>query len=78
MTRAFVLIARGNLPASLSFHPLALVLALEAILVWCAWPLVLLGILRRPSVMAINSWLLVHLALLLGTWAVRLITGTLP
>ncbi len=78
MTRAFAFLARGDFPASLSFHPLALLLALEAILVWSSWPLVLLRILPRPSSGAINTWLLVHLALLLGTWVVRLVTGTLP
>lgn len=78
MTRAFALIARGQLSASLAFHPLALPLALEAAAIWLAWPLVLLRTVARPSTQVVNAWLLVHLALLVGTWAVRLVTGTLP
>ncbi len=78
MTRAFALIARGQLSASLAFHPLALLLALEAVAIWLAWPLVLLKKVARPSAQAVNSWLLIHLALLVIVWVVRLVTGTLP
>ncbi|GEM_PF-6347281 len=78
MTRAFALIARGQLSASLSFHPLALLLATEAAAIWLCWPLVLLKKVAHPSAQAVNSWLLVHLVLLVAVWVIRLVTGTLP
>ena len=80
LTRAAAALARGELGASLRWHPLFLLLAAEAALFWCAWGVALrrglrgIATLRRlaPRV-ALGTGVL-----LLLVWLLRFTTGTLP
>ena len=72
MTRAFALLAKGDVPGSLTRHPLALPLAVEALVLWLAAPLAWArGV--RVSAHGRDGWLLAHAALLTGVWVVRLL-----
>lgn len=71
MTRAFALLARGDVSGSLARHPLALPLAAEALLLWLAAPLA--WRLRWPvSTRLRDGWLLANAAALIAVWVVRL------
>ena len=78
MTRASSLLARGEMAASLRMHPLALPLAIQALVAWSWWGLVLAGRARRPS----PWWGIVPLSLdllaLAVIWLSRFLTDTLP
>jgi hypothetical protein len=77
MTRAFLALASGDLGRAVFFHPMALLLAFEALLAWLGWGAYTLGHLPRVAA----SWehlALAHSALLLALWFVRLATNTLP
>jgi hypothetical protein len=84
MTRAFALLAKGEWRAAVTLHPLAPVLALEAVSGWLAWGAAL-AVRRplRPPVRAIrlirvDTVILVHAAVLIALWLGRAATGTLP
>ena len=78
MTRALACLARGDVGASLGIHPLALVLAVELVVLWLLWGRGLARgdahqIERRiPSLVAANA------AAFAAVWLARLLTGTLP
>lgn len=78
LTRALVLLAHGELAASLAMHPWALALLGQAAAGWVLWGRWNLGRVRTrpdawlPGVIAVNAVALVVL------WALRLMTGTLP
>lgn len=79
LTRAFAALAKGDLAAALTLHPLAPIFALEALVAWAAWGRVVLG--RRQAALpwrALNATLLADAVALLALWCVRLATGTLP
>jgi hypothetical protein len=76
LTRAFAHLAKGEWTAALAAHPLAPVLAAEAVVAWLLW-----GIgLRRPLLR--QDWIapvaVGHLAVLCALWLGRLSTGSLP
>jgi hypothetical protein len=79
LTRAFAHLAKGEWTAALSAHPLAPVLAGEAVVGWLLWGLGLRRPLRRPDW---PNWItpvaLGHLAVLCALWLGRLSTGSLP
>ncbi len=77
LTRAFAHLAKGEWSAAMVDHPLAPVLALEAVAVWIAWGVL---ILHRADFR--QDWIgraaVVHIAVLCVIWIGRLATGTLP
>jgi hypothetical protein len=78
LTRAMESLARGDVGASLAFHPLALLLAIEVGLAWLGWGA---GLRRgRPwitgRIAARAAWLTAAAGL--AVWLVRLATGTVP
>lgn len=78
MTRASCLLARGDILASLRMHPLALPFALQVVVAWTWWGLVLFRRVRVPSPWwGITAMSLDSLALLV-TWIVRLLMHALP
>jgi hypothetical protein len=78
LTRAFAHLAKGEWNAALRMHPLAPVLALEAVLGWLAWGAALAA--RRPFRLPVRAdrLALVHAAALVVLWLGRAATGTLP
>ncbi len=74
MTRAFALLAKGDVPGSLARHPLALPLAAEAFMLWLAAPLAWArGV--RVNARLRDGWLAAHAMLLIVVWVVRLMRG---
>jgi hypothetical protein len=78
LTRAFAHLAKGEWGAALAAHPLAPVLALEAVLGWLAWGAALAA--RRPLRLpvGVDTLALGHAAVLVALWLGRAATGTLP
>lgn len=78
LTRAFAHLAKGEWAAAFVLHPLAPVLALEAILGWLAWGAALAF--RRPLRLpfTVDALVLGHGAVLCALWLGRVATGTLP
>jgi hypothetical protein len=78
LTRAFLSLAHGELGTAFGFHPLAPLLALEAVFVWVLWG----WRAHRRSALAVPTTLdriaLTHLALFVALWVGRLASGTLP
>jgi hypothetical protein len=72
MTRAIALLARGELAAAFAMHPLAPLLAAEAVLLWAVSGLqIARGRWTRPSWRAINVAIVLHAVLLYGVWIAR-------
>lgn len=78
MTRAVGLLLHGKLLESIRMHPFALLLSLEAAIVWVfAGVRVHRGIpLGLPS--ALDTWALAHVVPLFALWLGRLASGTAP
>jgi hypothetical protein len=72
MTRAFALLARGDLRGAFARHPLAPPLALELALLWLVAPLAWARGWRAPAVWR-ERWLLAHAGAFLGLWLARLL-----
>ncbi len=70
MTRAFALLAKGDVVGSLARHPLALPLAGEALLVWLATPLACWRGVRVSGALR-DGWLMANVVLVIGVWVVR-------
>lgn len=78
MTRAFAFLLRGDLDVSTTFHPLAPLIAFEALAAW-AWYLVRRNGMVRPMPRRVANLLVIATAFsLLGVWAFRAWTGSLP
>jgi hypothetical protein len=75
LTRALAYLVRGDVGAMWLMHPLAPLIALDAIvaagLVWVARSIAI-----KPQWIAI--WAAVHVPLLIGVWLVRALGDTLP
>lgn len=78
LTRAFAALAKGELGASLAFHPMALVLAGEIVAKWAAWGLALLRGAAVPETRGIPRLVAANALAFLLVWIVRLVTGTIP
>jgi len=78
LTRASAHLAKGEWSAAVRDHPLAPVLALEAILGWAAWGMALAAArpLRLP--VRLEALVLANAAALVALWLGRAATGTLP
>jgi hypothetical protein len=78
MTRAAAALLRGDVPMAWSLHPLAPLVALQAVVIWILWGWTVL--VRRSRVdEAILLWLFLgNFALLVLVWIVRFATRTLP
>lgn len=78
MTRAAASLVRGDLPTAMFYHPMVPFIALLGLAAW-AWYL-----LRRSGRVGplphrvIDTVLIATAVMLLGVWAVRAATGTLP
>jgi len=86
MTRALVMLVRGDLSASLALHPMVALLLIQALAGWAMWGVKLA---RRPTSerllpdpSASQGWvpvvIVANSGALLTIWIVRLFTGTLP
>jgi hypothetical protein len=79
MTRAMAHLVRGHWQEALAYHPLAPWLVGEGLLAWVLW-----GVLRaRRRALPRSRWLwgglmVIHGAVFLAVWIVRLQAGTLP
>jgi hypothetical protein len=78
LTRGFDQLADGDLWAAFVAHPLAPLIAVELVVGWLAWGLVIGGRLRVPTPRAVHGLLFAHLAALVALWLGRAATGTLP
>jgi hypothetical protein len=77
LTRAFTALARGDLGASLAFHPMALVLAGEVAAAWAVWGLALARGAPAPEARGIPRVVAVNALAFLLVWVARLVTGTI-
>ena len=78
LTRALAALARGDLGASLAFHPMVLVLAAELAAAWGASGVALARNTRLPDQRWIPWVIAANAAAFLLVWAVRLLSGTIP
>lgn len=78
MTRAFAHLAKGEWSAAVTDHPLAPVLALEAIVGWTVWGAALAAGRPFPWPARLDLLLVGHAAALIALWLGRVATGTLP
>jgi hypothetical protein len=78
MTRAFGHLAKGEWIDAVTDHPLAPVVAVEAVLGWALWGAALAAgrPLRLP--VRLDTVLLANAAALVALWVGRAATGTLP
>lgn len=77
-TRALGALAAGDVVASLALHPMALVVAVEVVLMWALWGVAAWG--GRPVLHARWVWRIAAatVAMAVIVWIVRLVTGTIP
>jgi hypothetical protein len=77
-TRALVALARGDLHASVAFHPMALAVVAQSLAAWLTWG----WSLARGRVGIPDRWIARAVALDfvvgLAVWIARLATGTMP
>jgi hypothetical protein len=73
LTRAAAAFARGDIAASLRWHPLFLLLAAEAAVTWLTWGIAPAAVRRVAPPLALATGVL-----LIAVWIVRLATGALP
>lgn len=78
LTRAMAHLVQGDLARSLALHPLAPLVAADAVVGWGWWGLSLYGLAVPPSARAVRLALLAQLALFVALWLGRLATGTAP
>lgn len=78
MTRAVGFLARGNLSAALTYHPLAMLVAIQGIAGW-AWLMLRRSNRVKPMPTRIVNAILIGTAVsLLAVWGLRAVAGTLP
>ena len=78
MTRAVSLLGHGDIIGSFALHPLAIPFAVQVVVAWSWWGLVLARRARVPSPWWGIGVLTLDMAALVVTWILRLVTGTLP
>lgn len=78
MTRAVGYLARGDISSALSYHPLVMLVVLQAVAGWVWFALRTQGR-ARPVSHQVTSAILVGTAVsLIAVWLLRLALGTLP
>lgn len=77
-TRAVAALLRGDWSTSWSYHPLALLLAVQAAVAWVWWMGVRTGRWRPPSPRLLTVTLGLTAGLLMVVWGLRWAAGTLP
>ena len=78
LTRSIVALIQGDLGASISYHPLGPVIAVQIGIAWGYWGACLAGWVEAPSGGWLQRVIFVQLAALLVIWIGRAATGTLP
>jgi len=78
MTRAASSLIRGDLTTALGYHPLVPLIAILAVGGWGWYMLRRSGRVQPLPTSWVNSILIVTGVMLLGVWAARLLSGTLP
>jgi hypothetical protein len=78
LTRSFGHLVRGDLVSSWRLHPLAIVFLIESVAVWIVLEMTRNGRMTFDWNRHGTWWLAAHIPLLIGVWAVRMLTGTLP
>ena len=78
MTRAASSLIRGDLSTALGYHPLVPLIAILLVGGWAWYLLRRSGRVQPLPTRWVNSILIVTGVMLLGVWAARLLSGTLP
>jgi Protein of unknown function (DUF2752) len=78
MTRAASYLARGDVSTALGYHPLVPLIAVLAVGGWAWYLLRRSGRVQALPTRWVNTILIVTGVMLLGVWAARLLSGTLP
>jgi Protein of unknown function (DUF2752) len=78
MTRAASHLIRGDLDAALGYHPLVPLITLLSVGGWAWYMLRRSGRVQPLPTRWLNAILIVTGVMLLGVWAARLLSGTLP
>ena len=78
LTRGMAYVARGDFVAAWRNHPLAILIAVEAVVAATLFWFTSRGRIRFDWLRLGTLWLAAHIPLLIGVWAIRFVTGTLP
>ena len=78
LTRAMAHLVRGDIATAWAYHPLAILVAAEAVVATSLWWLTTSGRIRFDWLRIGTAWLAVHIPLLVVVWLTRWATGTLP
>jgi Protein of unknown function (DUF2752) len=78
MTRAASSLIRGDLTTAMGYHPLVPLIAILLVGGWAWYMLRRSGRVQPLPTRWVNSILIVTGVMLLGVWAARLLSGTLP
>jgi hypothetical protein len=78
MTRAASYLIRGDVGRAIGYHPLIPLFMALAVGGWAWFLLVRSGRARPPRARTVNTVLVLTGVLMVGTWVVRLLSGTLP
>lgn len=77
LTRGMAHVVRGDFAAAWHNHPLAILIAVEAVVATALFWLTSENRLRFDWLRIGTAWLAAHIPLLVGVWLIRLATGTL-
>lgn len=78
LTRAMAHLVRGDITTAWAYHPLAILVAAEAVVATALLWLTTSGRIRFDWLRIGTAWLAAHIPLLVAVWLIRLATGTLP
>ena len=78
LTRGIAHVVRGDFAAAWHNHPLAILITVEAVVAAALFWFTSRGRIRFDWLRLGTLWLAAHIPLLIGVWAVRIVTGTLP
>jgi hypothetical protein len=78
LTRGMAHVVRGDFAAAWHNHPLAILIAIEAVVAAALFWFTSRGRIRFDWMRLGTLWLAAHIPLLIGVWAIRIVTGTLP
>ncbi len=78
LTRGLAHLLQGNLARAMTLHPLAPLVAADAMAGWGIWGLAAHGLAAPPAPHTVRAVLLAQLAVFVALWLGRLATGTAP